>query len=144
MNMFLIRDEYDEIIKLPIMPSEVTTSSPYGKHSFETINQGEINIIGRRGLRTVTIDSFFPSKDYPFNRADDYKGWEYVELFERWRDTEVPVRWYITNTGNYPARNMLVTIDSFDHGLQDGTSDVYYSMSLTEFRPIKLRRMKRG
>src|SRR5699024_9477371 len=121
MNMFLIRDEYDEVIKLPIMPEDFTISSPYENQEFETINQGTINIVGRRGLRTVQVDSFFPSIDYSFNRADDYKGWEYVQLFEEWRDEEVPVRWYITNAAKY-SRNMLVTIDDFDYGLQDGTS----------------------
>lgn len=143
MNMFFIRDDYDEIIKLPILPNEFTITSPYGDMEFETINQGTINIIGRRGLRTVAIDSFFPSKAYYFNRADDYKSWEYIELFERWRDTEEPIRWYMTNANKF-SRNMMVTIPEFEYGLRDGTSDVYYSMILKEFKPIKLRRMKRG
>lgn len=140
--MFLIEDDYDTIIKLPIMPSEFEISSPFGNETFETMNQGEIIIPGRRGLRSVQVDSFFPGKEYSFNRANDYKGWEYVQLFEEWRDNKLPIRWYITNANKY-SRNMLIFISEFNHGLQDGTGDVYYSMNLIEAPKPKLGKMKR-
>jgi len=93
-------------------------------------------LIGRSGLKSLTIESFFPVKDYPFSRDRTYKGWEYVEIIESWK--RVPVRLIATNT---PV-NMLVVIDNFEYGIQDGSGDVYYSLALSEFKEIILETKK--
>lgn len=138
MNLFLSTDNHKTIIKLPIMPSEFRISSTYNNEVFTTINQGDIKLLGQRGLKSLSWDSFFPARRYAFNRANDYSGWEYVELFESWRDQDEPIRMLMTNS----PINMLMTIDEFEYGLQDGTSDVYYSMTLSEFKRIRLKKKK--
>ncbi|QQP13055.1 hypothetical protein FJQ98_02985 [Lysinibacillus agricola] len=138
MDIFLSINNRKQIIQLPIVPSEFKIASPMNNETFTTINQGDIKVIGRRGLKSLTIESFFPSKHYPFSRNRAYKGWEYVEIIESWIGKRVPIRLIITNT----PINLAMTIENFDYGPQDGSGDIYYSLSLSEFKFINLDKKK--
>lgn len=135
MDIFLSINNREQVIQLPIMPSEFKVASPVNHETFTTINQGDMKLIGQRGLKSLGIDTFFPSKFYPFNRDNTYKGWEYVEIIESWIDRRLPIRLIATNT----PINMLMSIDNFEYGLQDGSGDVYYSLQLSQFREIILQ-----
>lgn len=135
MDIFMSINNREQVIQLPIVPSEFKIASPVNHETYTTINQGDMKLIGQRGLKSLGIDTFFPSKVYPFNRDNTYKGWEYVEIFEAWIDRRLPIRLVATNT----PINMLMTIDSFEYGLQDGSGDVYYSMQLSHFKEIILQ-----
>jgi len=134
MDIFLSINNREQVIQLPIVPSEFKIPSPMNNEVFTTINQGDIKLIGQRGLKSLTIDSFFPAKEYPFSRDKTYKGWEYYEIIQSWIDRRVPIRLIITNT----PINMPVVIDNFEAGVQDGSGDVYYSLALSEFKFINL------
>lgn len=138
MDIFLSINNREQIIQLPIVPSEFTLESPFNNETYETINQGEIKLIGKRQLKSISFDSFFPKNHYSFSRDKTYSGWEYVHLIETWRDREIPVRLIITDT----PLNAAWTIDEFEYGVQDGTGDVYYTMSLSEFKFINLKSRK--
>lgn len=138
MDIFLSINNREQVIQLPIVPSEFKIQSPVNNETYTTINQGDIKLFGERGLKSLTIDSFFPSKDYPFARDRSYKRWEYVEMFESWVDRKLTIRMIVTGT----PINMLVTIDNFEYGYQDGSGDIYYSLSLSEFKLIKLQTRK--
>lgn len=133
MDIYLSINNRAEVIKLPVVPEEFTIQSPFNNDTLNTIKQGDIKLIGLRGLKTLSFQSFFPSKNYSFLRDKTYKGWQYVEKIEAWRDKRIPVRLIITDT----PINMLITIDSFDYGVKTG-KDIYYTLSLSEFKPISL------
>ncbi|WDV47144.1 hypothetical protein PV797_05430 [Clostridiaceae bacterium M8S5] len=134
MDIFLSINNREEVIKLPVLPTEFKTNSSMKNQSYETISQGEIKLIGTESLKTISIQSFFPNKEYEFARDDKYKGWEYVELIEDWKKKRIPIRLTITNS----LINMPCTIESFEYGLQDGSGDIYYTLSLSEFKYIDL------
>lgn len=138
MDIFLSTMDRKQIIQLPIVPASFKIPSPVNNEVFTTINQGDIKLLGRRGLKSLTIDSFFPSKVYPFSRNNKYFGWEYYEIIEGWIDKRMPIRLIMSNT----PINMLVTIENFEPGLQDGSGDVYYSLALSEFKEITLETKK--
>ncbi|MEK5171821.1 hypothetical protein NST63_01005 [Heyndrickxia sp. FSL W8-0496] len=138
MDIFLSINNREQVIQLPIVPSEFKIPSPVNNETYTTINQGDIKLIGLRGLKAITISSFFPAKDYPFSRDKTYHGWEYVEIIESWIDRRIPIRLVATNT---PV-NLPMVIDNFEYGLQDGTGDVYYSLSLSEFKFVNLVKKK--
>lgn len=138
MDIFLSTMDRKQIIQLPIVPAEFKIPSPVSNEVFTTINQGDIKLLGRRGLKSLTIDSFFPSKVYPFSRSNKYFGWEYYEIIEGWIDKRMPIRLIMSNT----PINMLMTIENFEAGLQDGSGDVYYSLALSEFKEIILETKK--
>lgn len=135
MEIFLSINNREQVIKLPVTPNVFNVKSPWGNNKFETINQGEIKIIGQKGLRSLSIQSFFPVKDYSFIQDKTYIGWEYVDIIEKWRERRVPVRLVITDT----PINLAVTIDEFDYGTQDGTGDIYYTLTLSEYKFISLQ-----
>lgn len=138
MDIFFSINNREQVVQLPIVPSEFKIRSPVNNEVYTTINQGDIKLFGKRGLKSLVIDTFFPSKDYPFARDRTYKRWEYVEMFESWRDRELPIRMVVTDS---PV-NMLVTFDDFEYGYQDGSGDIYYSLSIEEFKLIKLQTKK--
>ncbi|MEK5330255.1 hypothetical protein [Lysinibacillus sp. FSL W8-0992] len=138
MDIFLSTMDRKQIIQLPIVPSDFKIPSPVNNEVFTTINQGDIKLLGRRGLKSITIDSFFPSKAYSFSRNNKYFGWEYYEIIEGWIDKRMPIRLIMSNT----PINILMTIESFEAGLQDGSGDVYYSLALSEFKEIILETKK--
>lgn len=134
MDIFLSINNREQVIQLPVLPKEFKIPSPEKHEVFDSISLGEIKLIGPDGLRDFTIQSFFPAKDYPFSRDNAYKGWEYVEIIESWRARKLPMRIIITDT----PINMAFVIDDFEYGEQDGTGDVYYSLSISEFKFIRL------
>lgn len=136
MDIFLSVNNRAEIIQLPIVPQEFKIKSPMNNETFTTINQGDIKLFGESGLKAITIDSFFPKKDYPFARSNQYKGWEYVEIIESWKERKLRVRLIATGT---PV-NIVFAIEDFEYGVQDGSGDIYYSLSLEEFKEIKLQK----
>lgn len=138
MDIFLSVNNREEVIQLPIVPPEFKIASPVNNETFTTINQGDIKLFGERGLKSITIDSFFPVKEYPFSRNKTMFGWEYVEMIERWIDRKLRVRFIVTNT----PTNLVFAIDSFEYGPQDGSGDIYYSLSLSEFKLIQLQKKK--
>lgn len=136
MDIFLSINNREQVIQLPVVPSEYEISSPQNNETFETINQGELKLIGLKGLRTISFSSFFPNKRYPFRTNYAYKGYQFVRLIERWRERRLPVRLIITDT----PINIAVAINDFSYKEQDGTRDVYYSITLEEFPFVKLGR----
>lgn len=132
MDIYLFTFDRAEVIRLPVIPSEIMISSSQKNEVFETVQLGELKLIGLKGLKSLNIDSFFPSKDYPFLKDRTYKGFEYVDIIEKWRDTRLPIRLLITDTNI----NMPTSIDDFEYGIKDGTMDVYYTLTITEFKVV--------
>lgn len=140
MDIFLSINNREQVIQLPIVPREFEISNPMKNETYETINQGEIKLLGQRGLSSISISSFFPSKEYPFSRDKTYFGWEYVEIINSWISKRMPIRLVASNT----PINVAMTIDNFEYGLKDGSGDVYYTLSLSEFKPIRLNSIEIG
>lgn len=121
--------------KLPVPPEEIQVSSNAGNESVQTIALGEVTILKRSQLKTLTIDSFFPGHDcYPFARC---RGGEFEKpevyvsgLLRIQRDAE-PVKLTITNI-NLSAFWVSIEEFSVTHGRND---DIPFSLSLKEYRP---------
>lgn len=141
MEIFLSTKDRKQIIKLPIIPSEIKISSPSQNEVYSTISQGDITLIGPPGLRTISFSSFFPFERYSFAIDHTYKGMRYVHMLEKWKASKEPIRLVIT--GKKAAMlNMLCAIDNIEFGSQDGTTDIYYALSLSEFKLLPLQKRK--
>lgn len=137
MDIFLSTKDRKQVIQLPIVPAELKIQDTVNNETFTTVNQGDIKLFGLRGLKSISFDSFFPVKEYSFSRNKDMFGWEYVEIIDAWIEKRMPIRIVAGS-----AINILMSIDSFEYGLQDGSGDVYYNLSLSEFKEIKLTKKK--
>lgn len=127
MEIWLVKNER---IRLPITPYfEIQGSN---NNSTEDLNEmGTVNLAGKPGLRTLSISSFFPSKEGPYLESSDVvldPYYYYNKIYAWSRETE-PIRLIITET----PYNFEVLIDNFNGGETDGTGDVYYTLDLSEY-----------
>jgi len=116
------------------MPSEFQVQTPVNNSTWDSISQGEMKLIGLKGLKSISISSFFPAQQYSFARNAFFNPYDYIEMIETWIDRRIPIRLIITET---PV-NMACSIESFDWGEQDGSRDIYYTLSLSEFKFVQL------
>lgn len=131
MNIYLSTNNREQVICLPVLPAEFTVSKSQKNETFETVTQGELKLIGTPGLKSITINSFFPVRDYPFLRDRTYKGFEYVYIIDKWIEAKYPIRLIITET----PINMVCCVDDFQYTIKrDG--DLYYSLVLVQFKII--------
>ena len=103
-------------------------SKPQSTETFETVSHGELMLIGSPKLKSISISSFFPIRDYPYLRDKSMKGWEYVYKIDTWIDLKLPIRLIITET----PINMAVAVKDFKYTIKtDG--DLWYTLDLEEF-----------
>ncbi|MFD2671810.1 hypothetical protein [Marinicrinis sediminis] len=137
MNIIFAANNFEETITLPIIPAEFAgVNEPWKNQEFETMKHGTIKLIGTKGLRNLSISSFFPRKEYDFAK-DKRNGMEYVQFFKRWRAKRVPIRIIITLNDGSEFINMAVTVDEFTYSL-DRAEDIPYALTLSEFVFIKV------
>lgn len=122
----------DEIV-LPVTPEELTVIAEGGNEPSSTIKLGEINILRERKLKTLTIESEFPSQgNYPFIVRPDQlkKPSEYIKFFEDAQSNKDVLELAVTGLNIA----FFVSIESFEvsHIAQD--SDVHFTLSLKEYR----------
>lgn len=133
---FWLQKENDTKFRLPVKPSDFTVTVTHRNTVVNVIQVGDINLIGKTGLREVTLSSFFPAKDYNFsNNSSRKEPLSYVKKIESWRTSGEPVRVIITG-----VLNMEATIESFSYGEQDATRDIYYTCYLKEYKKIKTKK----
>ena len=119
---------------LPLNPENLEVSVSNDTKKFDIIGLGQIAVPAQKGLRTISFECFFPA----FNRPK-----KCVEFFENVMDSKKPVR-FITE-GLIKEVNMYMVIDDFSYDIRAGEEeDIYYTMSLTEYRPYgaKLEEIK--
>ncbi|SDJ76182.1 hypothetical protein [Salimicrobium halophilum] len=134
MEIYLSINNREEVMQIPVLPPEFKINDPQNNDTFTTIRQGDIKLIGLEGLKSFSLSSFFPNKEYYFSQNNEMFGWDYVETIERWKKRRLPLRLIITGT----PINWAVAIDSFEYGTQDGTGDIYYTMTFTDFPFIRV------
>lgn len=133
---FWIQQDNSGKIQLPVKPSEFTVTVTHRNTVVNVIQLGDINLMGKTGLREITLASFFPAKDYNFsNNFSRKEPLTYVEKLDRWRKSGSPVRVIVTG-----VLNMEATIESFSYGERDATGDIYYTLYLKEYKRIKTKK----
>ena len=130
---FWIQQDNNGAIQLPVKPTDFIVTVAHRNTVVNVIQLGDINLMGKTGLREVSLSSFFPDKDYNFsNNTNRQKPISCVNQIESWRNSGKPVRVIITD-----LLNMEATIESFAWGEQDATGDIYYTLALKEYKKIK-------
>ncbi len=134
MDYYLSFNNNEERLRLPVIPSSFEVNIPH-QNTTVNINQlGEINLIGKTGLMSMTIESFFPNQQYSFCLYRDFqKPYEYIKQLLKWKDSEKPIRVIVTST----PINYAMAIESLIYSEVDGTGDVYFSLELKEYKFIK-------
>jgi hypothetical protein len=128
----------EEVMVFPIAPTDTNLTIPQNNEEFQTINAGTLNLIGDIGLKTVSIDSIFPTHEYSWLKiGSSSDGWEYVEFLNTWRAAKVPLRIVMTLNDNSEWLNMACLIENFTYGLMRN-EDIRYNLTLKEYRFIEV------
>lgn len=137
LRKFTFKDDSSNTeLLLPVTPSSFEMT--HGM-KVETINihaLGDVNIAGYTTLATITIEGMFPAQDYVFaltptvNITNNYS---YIDYFQNWINNRVVIRFIISGT----KINIPVLVEDIKYGEKDGTNDLYYSLTLREYRQVK-------
>lgn len=132
-----LKENDSNVLRFPVTPSEVICETS-ANISTESVNElGNVSLFSGVELKSIPIDSFFPNKDYSFCTYNNIeKPYELVRKLETWQNNGAKLR-YIVSDG---YTNIPVMINSFTYQEQDGTGDVYFSLSLIEYKEIKLNK----
>lgn len=123
-----------EVIELPINPNTIEFVTKQLNQVTTLLTIGEANLKGERGLRTTKVSSFFPSEKSPFYKYAKMIPTKYVSLIEGWKDSGLIVRVIVTDL----RVDIAMLIDEFTYSMKEGDSDIYYSMSLSEYRKLNV------
>lgn len=137
MEFWLKKSNSDKFM-LPVNPESFSFTEKHNNTSVNVNSIGEVNLIGKRGLKEGTISSFFPNQDYNFGNNSGRKApYVYVNTILKWKEEGKPIRLIVG--GNI---NVQVTIESFKYGEQDGTGDVYYLLGIKEYKAVTVTKVK--
>ena len=134
MDYYLSFNNNKERIRLPVIPSYFEVTIPHQNTTVNINELGEINLIGKTGLMSMTIESFFPNQKYSFCLYKDFqKPYEYIKQLLKWKDSGRPIRVIVTGT----PINYAMAIESLIYSEVDGTGDVYFTLEVKEYKFIK-------
>ena len=132
-----LKENDSNMIRFPVTPSEVSCETS-ANISTESVNDlGNVSLFSGVELRSIPINSFFPNRQYNFCTYSNVEPpYEFVSKIEKWQNEGKKLR-YIVSDG---YTNIPVMINSFSYREQDGTGDVYFDLSLIEYKEIKLNK----
>ena len=138
-NIYILTMDRSDQIQLPVVPPQIAMEYESEHIVYNTIRQGEINLLGLEKLTRLTIESFFPISERPYSRNKDMFGWAYVDKLRQWQKDRIPVRVIFTDT----PINELMSISKITPSVRTGNGDVYYTLELVGFKEIKLEEVKK-
>lgn len=121
----------EDEVELPVIPEKYTCSVGSIHETVNIINAGDYLMMGKTGLKTITLESFFPAQEYDFSSGGG-DPWGMVDTIERMRTSGEKIDFSISGS----SVEFSCLIDAFEYGEQDGSGDVYYKISLREYREI--------
>lgn len=134
-GVWLSYNNQEEGFELPILPSEIGSSSSGDGSEYEVYGLGKINAIRAPKLATFSVSSFFPAQTYAaiITAEQVFEPRYYIDLIEKWRQTKRPIRFVYV--GSTMTINLPVSIESFEWQEVAGSpGDIQYSLELQEYR----------
>jgi nucleoid-associated protein YgaU len=128
-----------EDMQLPVLPASFEVSDDQNNETVVIHTQGEVNLLGKSGLRTMEITSMFPANDYAWLDVDADEPFSYIDTLKKWKDDGKIIGLHITDTDI----KWNVTIESLKYSEDDATGDVSYTISLKEYRSLEVRVTKK-
>ncbi|WP_342537363.1 LysM peptidoglycan-binding domain-containing protein [Sporosarcina sp. FSL K6-3508] len=127
-----------EKLRFPVPPPVVNVSSPFTNTDIEIVSGKEFTIIGDRGLKEFSFQSFLP-RDYNSTYCDYVDipdPYKFINWIERWRNSKRPIRFMVTGTNI----NLPVTVRDFNYELERAgePGDVYFNIVLKEYEFLTL------
>lgn len=126
-----------ENVSFPVLPAEIMAKNPYNTQTVNINGLGDINMKGKRGLKSVTLASFFPATETNnlmgiFSVDESADPYGSIAKIRKMAESTEPSAVNVAGTDI----SMPVLIKNLEYGEKDGTGDVYFSVELEEYRFI--------
>lgn len=141
MQIYLKTDSYE--MQLPVLPEGYSVTEKQNNQTANVVSFGDVNLKGNRGLREMSLSSFFPASKTHGGYKAQAKFKEPFTLVNKlisWKDKKTIVRVIVTETNV----NSEFLINEVTYEQNDGTGDVNYSISLTEYARPKIKLTTNG
>lgn len=124
--------------RFPVIPSSFEINGNATINTSNILGVGDIAVFGGLGLKTIELSSFFPNQEYSFCNYNKFpKPYDCVNLIESWMKEGYILRFIITETNI----NFECIIADFNYREQDCSRDVYFTLSLKEYRRMQIFRV---
>jgi hypothetical protein len=141
-GIWLSWNNQQEGFELPVLPPEIGPGIRGDGAGYDVHKLGKINVIKDRGLAEYTIESLFPSHDYPFITSPvTLEPNAYVDYIMKWWESRRPIRFVYV--GATMEVNTPASIEQFDWKEVAGSpGDISYVLRLKEYRFYEARRVQ--
>lgn len=126
---------------LPVTPASYEWSAGKNMETVNVNSLGDVYLPGGQTRHTGKISCLLPGQDYPFLEAGARTDPSYyLRQLTAWAQGKETVRFLITDT----LVNAVVYIEDVTYGEQDGTGDVYATITLREQTQLEARTVTDG
>jgi LysM repeat protein len=134
-RLVIIKNEdMNSEMTLPVTPSSFQVSHGINIETINIHTLGDVAIAGYPTLATIKLELMLPAQYYPFNNfRETMQPYYYIDLWQKYIDNRANLRYVVSGT----SINLPVYMESIDYGEQDGTNDVYVTMTLHERKELK-------
>lgn len=140
-----IRIQFDnKFLTIPINPEQIESTRNADNTDMKIIGIGPATRKGSPGLKSFTIESFFPgTKSYFYTGSSPKTCIDFINKIWESDNTNNTVA-KITTIGLPNEINMYFVIDEFNCTNKAGEEeDVYYSLKIKEYKPYGVRKIKK-
>lgn len=137
MKIELSFQNHKESFFLPINPTKVEVKEGHKNEKVRVLKLGEVNLIGKRDLKSFSLGSMFPAKNNPLNK-DGKSPKYYKDKILKWKHSGKPIRVIIPSLDI----NLAMAIEDFSYSKKEGREDIYYTISLAEYRFLNVSKVK--
>lgn len=140
-SMYIGVNGGEQGVSIPVLPEKIELSEGGTNKTYEVINLGEVNIIGKPKLTEISFQSFFPRYWGSYVNTDElFYPIVYVEKIKKWRDEGQKIRLILTGDGI--QINDLFTIESFKFWEESGqVGDIFYSLDLKRYKNYSTKKV---
>jgi hypothetical protein len=137
MSKYAIFFDYNNVTyRLPVNPEQVEISSVLAIERYEILKLGQVAVPTHMELKEYSFECELPYR--PLHYVETSGGFKdadyYMNLFQKWRDSRVPVR-FIASNGIGDDINILVLIEELTVREKAGEEgDKYVSIKLLEYK----------
>lgn len=136
MSMYIEQDGVS--IQLPVLPESFEYSASQNNPTVNIESLGEIPVLGKRNLKTLSFESIYPAQSYDFcDCAPTLDPYDFANKILKMRKAGKPVSFVDTD-----GKSMKCTIETFTYGESDGTGDLAYTMDFREYRKPVVKKTK--
>lgn len=127
----------NDVIQLPVLPESLSIETSHNIVEVNIQSKGDVELVGKRKVDSVSISSFFPNQACSFERTSHKAPYDLCEKIKTWQYDGDILSLQITGT----KFNKSVVIEAFSYGEQDRTGDVFYTIGFKEYRTLSTARV---